>query len=138
MRGKPCFIDTNIWLYAFIKSEDNNKTAIAEQLIKSHKVVVSSQVVNELCVNLIKKTKLSEPEIQELISSFFKKYSVVNVSREIMIKASVLRDAHKFSFWDSMVVSAALFSDAETLYSEDMHDGLIVEGNLRIINPFKH
>lgn len=138
MRGKPCFVDTNIWLYAFIKSEDNDKTAIAEQLIKSHKINISSQVVNELCVNLIKKAALSEPEIQELISSFFKKYSVVNVSKEIMVKASILRDEHRFSFWDSMVVSAALFSDAETLYSEDMHDGLIVEGNLRIINPFKH
>lgn len=55
-----------------------------------------------------------------------------------MVKASILRDEHRFSFWDSMVVSAALFSDAETLYSEDMHDGLIVEGNLRIVNPFKH
>lgn len=138
MRGKPCFVDTNIWLYAFIKSEDNDKTAIAEQLIKSHKINISSQVVNELCVNLIKKAALSEPEIQELISSFFKKYSVVNVSKEIMVKASILRDEHRFSFWDSMVVSAALFSDAETLYTEDMHDGLIVEGNLRIVNPFKH
>ncbi len=137
MKGKPCFVDTNIWLYAFIESEDNDKTAIAEQLIKSHKVIASSQIVNELCVNLIKKAKLSEPEIQELITSFYKKYSVVNVSKEIMVKASILRDEHRFSFWDSMVVSAALFSDAETLYTEDMHDGLIVEGNLRIANPFK-
>lgn len=138
MRGKPCFVDTNIWLYAFIKSEDNDKTAIAEQLIKSHKVVASSQVVNELCVNLIKKAKLSEPEIQEVITSFYKKYSVVNVSKEIMVKASVLRDEHRFSFWDSMVVSAALSSDAEILYTEDMHDGLIVEGSLKVVNPFKH
>lgn len=137
MRGKPSFVDTNIWLYAFIKSEDNDKTATAEQLIKSHKVIASSQIVNELCVNLIKKAKLSEPEIQELITSFYNKYTVVNVSKEIMLKASILRDEHRFSFWDSMVVSAALFSDAGTLYSEDMHDGLIVEGNLRIVNPFK-
>ncbi|MDO8446699.1 MAG: PIN domain-containing protein [Deltaproteobacteria bacterium] len=137
MRGKPCFVDTNIWLYAFINSVDNDKTVIAEQLIKSHKVVVSSQVVNELCVNLIKKAKLSEPEIKELISSFYKKYSVVDVSKEIMIKASTLREEYKFSFWDSIVVSAALFSDAGTLYTEDMHDGLIVEGHLRIVNPFK-
>lgn len=137
MRGKPCFVDTNIWLYAFIKSEDNDKTAIAEQLIKNHRIIASSQIVNELCVNLIKKTNLSEPEIQELISSFYKKYSVVNVSKEIMVNASMLRDEHRFSFWDSMVVSAALFSDVETLYTEDMHDGLIVEGNLRIVNPFK-
>lgn len=137
MRGKPCFVDTNIWLYAFIKSEDNDKTAIAEQLIKSHKINISSQVVSELCVNLIKKAKLSESEIQELISSFYKKYSIVNVSKEIMIKASALREQYKFSFWDSIVVSAALFSDAGILFTEDMHDGLIVEGSLRIVNPFK-
>lgn len=137
MRGKPCFVDTNIWLYAFIKSEDNDKTAIAERLIKDHRIVASSQIVNELCVNLIKKAKLSEPEIQELITSFYKKYSVVNVSKEIMVNASILREEHRFSFWDSMVVSAALFSDVEILYTEDMHDGLIVEGNLSIVNPFK-
>ncbi|MDO8446393.1 MAG: PIN domain-containing protein [Deltaproteobacteria bacterium] len=137
MRDKPCFLDTNIWLYAFIKSEDNDKTAIADQLIKSHRILASSQVVNELCVNLIKKAKLSEPQIQELITSFYKKYSTVNLNKEIMVKASALREQYKFSFWDSMVVSAALFSDAGTLYTEDMHDSLIVEGKLRIVNPFK-
>jgi len=137
MRGEPCFVDTNIWLYAFIKSEDNDKTAIAEQLIKSHKIVVSSQVVNELCVNLIKKAKLSEPEMQELISSFYKKYSVVNLSREVMIKASTLREKYKFSFWDSIVVSAALFADTTILYTEDMHDEMVVENKLKIVNPFK-
>ena len=100
-------------------------------------MIVSAQVINEVCVNLIKKAQLSEQHVQQLIESFYAKYLVVELSKPLLLKASALREQYVFSFWDSLIVSSALSADAPALYSEDMQDGLIVEDRLRIINPFK-
>ncbi|MDT5060208.1 MAG: hypothetical protein QOH63_667 [Acidobacteriota bacterium] len=57
VEAKLCFIDTNVWLYAFIQSQDQDKTVIAKTTIESSEIVISSQVINEVCVNLIKKAR---------------------------------------------------------------------------------
>jgi len=131
-----CFIDTNIWLYAFIESQDPEKTIVAKSVIQNHEVVVSPQVVNEVCVNLIKKVRFDEPSIQDLIASFYTKYRVVDISREVLLKASQLRQRYQVSFWDSLIVSSALSAGATVVYSEDMQAGLVVDQRLRIVNPF--
>ena len=74
---ESCFIDTNIWLYAFIEGDDPQKTACAKALLEaSHAIIVSTQVVNEVCSNLRKKAQFSEQQIQQLIASFDAKYRV--------------------------------------------------------------
>jgi len=98
---------------------------------------VSSQVINETCVNLIKKAHFDEPAIQRLIDSFYSRYRVMIVDKTTLLKASVLRERLQLSFWDSLIVSSALLGSAEILYTEDMADGLLVENRLRITNPFK-
>jgi len=50
------FVDTNIWLYAFIQYQDTAKNEIAKDIIKECDIVISTQIINEICVNLIKKT----------------------------------------------------------------------------------
>jgi len=51
-----CFIDSNIWLYALLQYQDTQKANIAKLTIqKSNKIIVSTQVINEVCVNFIKK-----------------------------------------------------------------------------------
>ena len=135
---ESCFIDTNIWLYALIEDDDPGKSARAKLLIETQSaVIVSTQVINEVCINLIKKAQLSEQHVQQLIESFYAKYLVVELSKPLLLKASALREQYAFSFWDSLIVSSALSADASALYSEDMQDGLVVEDWLRIINPFK-
>jgi predicted nucleic acid-binding protein len=52
------------------------------------------------------------------------------------LRASRLRSQQAFSYWDSLIVSAALEAGCTLLYSEDMQHGQLVEGQLRIINPF--
>ena len=47
-----------------------------------------------------------------------------------------LAERYQFSVYDAMIVAAALLSGCTTLWSEDMHDGLLVEDQLRIVNPF--
>ena len=136
-KNKICFIDSNVWLYAFIETQDVDKCNIAKSLIqdKNSSIIISTQIINEVCVNLVKKAHCSEESIRELIKSFYRKYEVVEIDKEVLLKASEIRERHSFSFWDSLVVSSALCGDAEILYSEDMQDGFTLE-EITIVNPF--
>ena len=87
-------------------------------------------------MNLIKKVTFSEEKIQKLIESLYRKYTVFELSQDILLKASKIRDNHSFSFWDSGVAASALDCDADYLISEDMQDGFNLENKLTIINPF--
>jgi len=130
-----CFVDSNIWLYALIESQDKAKSARAKQAIQNGNLCLSTQVINEVCLNLIKKAGMVEADIQNLIESFHSKYLVALISRDVMLKASALRLQHQFSFWDSQIVAAALSVGAEVLYTEDMDTALVIESKLKIVNP---
>ncbi len=49
-----CFADTNVWLYAFIEGQQVEKSTAAKSLLQEKQLIVSTQVVNEVCVNLIR------------------------------------------------------------------------------------
>ncbi len=135
-----CFVDTNIWLYAFLENESNGenarKSAIARKLIRENDAIVSTQVINEVCVNLLRQANFTEEQISNLIEAFYKRYPVKELSKAVLLLASQLRQRYSLSFWDSTIVAAALSSGAGVLYSEDMQHGLMVEGYLEIRNPF--
>lgn len=136
--AESCFIDTNIWLYAFTVGDDPEKTVRAKRLIETQSMVfVSTQVINEVCVNLLKKAQFSEQQLQQLIESFYAKYAVIELSKLLLLRGSALREPHAFSFWHSLIVAGALAANATVLYAEDMQDGLVIEKHLRIVNPFK-
>jgi predicted nucleic acid-binding protein len=138
-RESICFIDSNIWLYAFVDGSGAQKSARAKQLLqtKAKSIVISSQVINEVCANLIRKGKIPETTIRQLIGAFYGKYPVVVLNEDLQIVASVLREEYSFSFWDSLIVSAALNSGAQVLYSEDMQAGQVIRGQLTVENPFQ-
>jgi predicted nucleic acid-binding protein len=134
---KRCFIDTNIWLYAFIETDDERKSVAAKSVIQKPDVVVSIQVINEVCLNMLRKASLPEKDIQALIIAFYEKYTVVDVDKVTLLKASELRAKYSLSYWDSLIVASALNADCTVLYSEDMQDGLQVEQGLTVVNPVK-
>ncbi len=132
------FIDTNIWLYALSDSQDKQKHRAAKLLIRrTPRIALSTQIVNEVSFNLIRKFQADENDIRKLIRSFHRKYLVIELNRPILLHASDLRRAYSFSFWDSIVVASGLAAGAATLYSEDMQDGLSVQNQLTIVNPLK-
>ncbi|SRR6266498_1893202 len=130
------FLDSNTWLYAFIESQDQMKSDRAKRLIHDNVFIISAQVINEVCINLIRKAHFDEVGIQQLIVSFYLEHYVVDITREVLLRASEIRSRYRFSFWDSIIVSSALNANAAILYSEDMGDGLVVDGRLTIRNPF--
>ncbi len=135
-KGSTCFVDTNIWLYAFIKTQDPEKTVIAQSVLEISEIVISTQIINEMCVNLIKKVIFSEKDIERLIRSLYKRNTVYELSEDVLIKASQIRQKYTFSYWDSIVAASALDCDAEYLISEDMQNQFVLENKLTIINPF--
>jgi predicted nucleic acid-binding protein len=139
MPGDPasaCFIDTNVWRYAFIESGETPKSVTARALIENVQPVVSTQVINEVCVNLLKRTGSNEEQIGQLVESFYAEYSVVELGRPVLLAASQLRGRYSLSFWDSLIVAAALGAGVEILYSEDFQHGLNIDDRLRVLNPF--
>jgi predicted nucleic acid-binding protein len=131
-----CYVDTNVWLYAFVESDEVGKTETARSLIRSVQPVVSTQVINEVCVNLLKRARFAEDQINQLIESFYAVCGVVGLDRPVLLAASQLRQRYSLSFWDSMIVSAALSVGAQVLYSEDLQHNLSIGGQLRVLNPF--
>jgi predicted nucleic acid-binding protein len=130
------FIDSNIWLYALIQSQDERKHKIANEVTRSENIFLSTQVVNEVSVNLIKKASLNKKEIQGVITSFYQYYTVLDFNEHILLEATELRSQYQLSFWDSLIVSSALSAKVSILLSEDMQNGLVIENTLEIVNPF--
>jgi predicted nucleic acid-binding protein len=136
MPGKPvAFVDTNIWLYAFLDTGEAEKSSRAKELLKQTEPILSVQIINEICANLIKKAGFTEEQISQLIEAIYEKYAIIEMDEDILLDASQLRQEYALSFWDSMVVACAFAATAEILYSEDMQDGLIIRETLEIKNP---
>jgi predicted nucleic acid-binding protein len=135
-QAPTCFIDTNIWLYAFIETDDSVKSATARTLIQETEPVLSTQVINEVCVNVLRRANFTEEQVSRLIVSFYERYPVIELNRSILLTASRLRQRYSLSFWDSTIVASALDAGVSILYSEDMQHGLTIEEQLQVRNPF--
>jgi len=106
-------------------------------VIRSAGLVVSTQVVNETCFNLMRKAGFDGTRVRKVIEAIYRRAAVLPIAREGMLKSAELRDRHQLSFWDSQLVACALLGGCTHLESEDMQDGLLIEGTLTIRNPFK-
>jgi predicted nucleic acid-binding protein len=134
-----CFVDTNIWLYALTSDPDattdkRHESAFAF-LGALERPVINSQVMREACSNLIRKSGFLEERIQRLIRGWYQDCEIHPSNATQHLLASELRQNHSFSFWDSLIVAAALDAGCFTLYSEDMQHGQVIEDCLTIVNP---
>jgi predicted nucleic acid-binding protein len=130
------FIDTNIWAYAFNKAQDPRKTQRAKACIRgeSH-TAISTQVINELSYTLMRKAQASTHDLRRLINSLYRKYVVVAFTKPLLLQALVVGDQYQLSYWDSLIVASALSVQASKLFSKDMHNGMVIDGRLTIVNP---
>lgn len=130
------FIDSNIWLYALIENQDVSKYQYASALIlNQRRPVISSQVIREICNNLIKKTSLPEERIQALITGWYQDCEVTPSNAAQHLLASRLRGSCSLSFWDSLIVPAAIDAGCTILFSEDLQNSQIFVGCLTVVNP---
>lgn len=132
------FVDTNILVYAHdlvsgIKNE--RARALIEKLWSAGGGVLSTQVLQELCVNLRRKTvkPLTVEETRSLIQDYSDWEIVVNTHNSL-IEALTIETRFQISFWDALIVHAAETAGAAILYSEDFSDGQTY-GSVRVVNP---
>jgi predicted nucleic acid-binding protein len=132
------FVDTNILMYAHDSAAGEKHTrakALVEELWESRSGAVSTQVLQELAVNLRRKAKkhLDAKATRDVISDYLAWHVVVNGGDSIL-EALELEARYQLSFWDALVVQAAQVAGAEILYSEDLSDGQRY-GTVRVKNP---
>jgi len=127
-------LDSNILIYNH-SLEFEEKKRIAVNFFKEIPVV-SSQVVSEY-INVIKRNlEIPKLELMQLCSIWLEKCIVQPVVLSTIKLAQDLIIKYDFHVFDSIIIAAALEADCDILYSEDMHNGLIVENKLKIVNPF--
>ena len=132
------FVDTNILMYAHDTStgakHERAKALIAE-LWRDRTGVVSTQVLQELCVNLRRKAgrPIDVKTTREIVADYLTWQVVVN-SGESILGALDLEERYQISFWDALVVQSAQTAGADVLYSEDLSDSQHY-GSIRVVNP---
>jgi predicted nucleic acid-binding protein len=133
-----CFVDTNILVYAHDRSagaKHKRARELVEHLWDSGKGVLSTQVLQELCINVRRRAShpISLEETRRLVQNFLSWEIVVNTAASV-IQALDIEARHKISFWDALIVQAAESSGVAILYSEDLAEGQEY-GSVRVINP---
>ena len=129
-------VDTNIWLYALVPQKDDPKHRLAAQFVLSlRQPTINSQVIREASHNLLKKAGITESQLRAIIEGWYQTCEIHPSNAAQHIRASRLRERYSFSYWDSLIVAAALDAGCTTLYTEDMQHGQIIEECLTIINP---
>jgi predicted nucleic acid-binding protein len=132
------FVDTNILIYAHDSStgaKHDRARQLIERLWTSGEGVLSTQVLQELCINLRRKIArpISVEEVRQLIQDYMSWEIVVNTA-ESVIRALEIEVRYKISFWDALVLHAAENSGAAILYSEDLSAGQSY-GSIQVVNP---
>jgi predicted nucleic acid-binding protein len=134
----PAFFDTNVLIY-FIDEDEPEKREIARSLIEEHLVggdgMISVQVLREFYSAA---RKLRRPLLDERAEDMVRYFSTFRTLPEDV--GTVLRAIRRgrelgFSFWDALIVEAALKGGADRLLTEDLQEGRVIEG-MRIENPF--
>jgi predicted nucleic acid-binding protein len=134
------FLDTNIFVYTF-DTKATTKARKAAQLIRraadSGEGIVSYQVVQEFFNVALRRFShpMSVAEAEQYLITVFRPLLAVHSSPALFVEALRIAAKHRFAWYDSLIVAAALEGQCETLYSEDLQHGREIEG-LRIENPF--
>ncbi len=129
------FLDTNVLVYSF-SAQDRMKRDLARDLAGADGATVSTQVLSELAHTLVRRFAVPAAEVRERIASIATGCETILVSPAIVLDALRVVERYGYGFFDSQIVAAALACGAEILYSEDLHDGQVIDGKLRIVSPF--
>lgn len=135
------FIDSNIWIYAFLDSEKDHAKqqrvlSLLEGIPAESTVISSVQVVNEFHWILFRKYGIDEATIKTKVKKGIAAIaSIAPLDFKVYQGAFRIRGKYNVSFWDSLIVASALENKCTVLYSEDMQHGLLIDNKLKVVNP---
>lgn len=128
------FFDTNVLVY--IASGDAAKADRAEAALAAGGAI-SVQVLNELANVARRKMRMSWAETHAFLDMLRRLLTVHPLTVETHETGLALAERYGFSTYDAMIAASALHAGCDTLWSEDMQDGLALDEGLRIVNPFR-
>jgi len=135
------FIDTNIFVYALLASEPLKKqraVQLLEQALATHSGCISYQVIQEFANVATRKfaKRFTADECQQFIDAAMQPLNRVSSSTELVHAALALQTSTSYGFYDCLILASALHSGATVLFSEDLQHNQLIDGTLRIVNPF--
>jgi predicted nucleic acid-binding protein len=131
------FIDSNVLVYAEALDEpkkQNLALALLRRLRLNGSGVISTQVLEEYCNVGLRKLRLDIAHLRLQIRSH-EQFEVVQVTPAIIHAALDLHQTRSISFYEALILQAAITSGCDTLYREDLNAGQIING-VKIVNPF--
>lgn len=128
------FIDTNIWVYAHLRKPGDQRHPVALQFV-SNLVdgVVSAQVMAEY-YSVMLRSGQNDAWIQENLHAILGYVRLHTLNDQVVRRTWSVRNRYGFSIWHSQIVATALEADCDTLYTEDLQPGQLIEG-IRVVNP---
>lgn len=133
------FADSNVLVYAYNDGEPV-KQRIAQDLLKQPGRALSTQVLQEFCNVMRRRLGFSWQQVAQALTEVRQNFrtGVIHTNSPATVQ-DALRIAGRYglSFYDALIVAAALETGCITLYSEDMQHGLVIDGRLTIHNPFQ-
>jgi predicted nucleic acid-binding protein len=127
------FFDTNVLIY--VASGDPAKADRAEALI-GNGGTISVQVLNEVANVARRKMAMTWAETRGFLSVLRGLLVVQPINVETHETGLALAERYSLSVYDAMIAAAALDADCDTLWSEDMQNGMMLNDRLRVVNPF--
>jgi predicted nucleic acid-binding protein len=130
------FVDTNIWVYAHLKDPNEPRCERAWEFLQARTgAVISAQVTAEY-FNVMRRNGQDEARIHRNIARMLKRCAVQPLDLAVIRRTLIVRKDYGFSIWDSQIVAAALEAGCDTLFTEDLQHGQVLEG-LAIIDPLR-
>lgn len=138
MSGK-IFVDTNILVYAYDRSEPEKQQKsldVLRHLVMVDAGVISTQVMAEFFVTVTQKisTPLSVAEGYRRLVNYLQSWTVIDLTSMIVLEAARGVRDHRFNFWDAQIWAAARLNQIPFIFSEDFSADGVIEG-VRFVNP---
>ena len=127
-------VDTNILLYA-LDDFDPSKQIISMGIL-ADRPIFCSQSLSEFTNVCIRRWKFPKSQVAELLKTYMSECLYIPITEHMLLRSFDIMKKYNFQLFDSMIVSAALESECSVLYSEDMQHELLVDKQLKILNPF--
>ena len=127
------FLDSNVLLYSF--GDDPAKKKVAIGLLKRWPSI-SVQVLNECTHVMRRKLQWTPSKVAANLETVLQLVQLEDVGLMHVRRAWRIAELYGYSHYDSLIIATALISGCAILYTEDMQDGQLIDGQLRLTNPF--
>jgi len=130
------FVDTNIFGYAYTDN-DSEKHNTAKKYLQNetHSFVISTQILSEI-YSTFSKYQIEHSKITAIIEEISSLCEVFPVGLKTVRAALDIKSRYGFNYWDCLFLASALENGCKRVFTEDLQNGQIIEGSLRIENIF--